>query len=236
MLRKIWNKEDYDKYLKELKDLSEPKYRDFHKKLTTTKYEILGIRVPKMRQLAKDKLKTDYLSFLKYFSDKYYEEVFIEGQVIIGIKEEDIFLEYFYKYIPKIDNWAICDSFCNSLKRMKKNPDKYFPICKELALQSDKVFTSRVGLICLLNHFIDKPYLKEIFNILDTIKSNEYYLNMAEAWLVCELYTKYPSETTKYLKKNKLNDFTQNKSISKIRDSYRVTKEEKEFLNTLKRK
>ena len=236
MLRKIWNKEDYDKYLKELKDLSEPKYRDFHKKLTTTKYEILGIRVPKMRQLAKDKLKTDYLSFLKYCSDKYYEEVFIEGQVIIGIKEEDIFLEYFYKYIPKIDNWAICDSFCNSLKRMKKNPDKYFPICKELALQSDKVFTSRVGLICLLNHFIDKPYLKEIFNILDTIKSNEYYLNMAEAWLVCELYTKYPSETTKYLKKNKLNDFTQNKSISKIRDSYRVTKEEKEFLNTLKRK
>ena len=59
---------------------------------------------------------------------------------------------------------------------------------------------------------------------------------MAESWLVCELYTKYPEETTKYLKKNKLNKFTQNKAISKIHDSYRVSKEEKEFLNTLKKK
>ena len=235
MLIKKWNKTEYQTYIKYLKSLSEPKYRDFHKNLTTTKYEILGIRVPMLRHLAKEKLKTDYLEFLKYCGNKYYEEVFIEGQIITGIKDENIFLEYFYKYLDKIDNWAICDSFCNSLKRFKKNPDKYFPICKELALQDDKVFVSRVGLICILNHFIDKSYLKEIFNILDTIKSDEYYLNMAESWLVCELYTKYPQETTKYLKKNKLNKFTQNKAISKIHDSYRVTKEEKEYLNTLKK-
>lgn len=234
MLVKTWNKKEYQIYLNYLKSLSEPAYRDFHKNLTETKYEILGIRVPLLRHLAKEKMHTDYLKFLKYCGDKYYEEVFIEGIVISNIKDEEIFLEHFYKYLDKIDNWAICDSFCNSLKRFKKDPDKYFNICKELALQTDKVFTSRVGLICILNHFIAKQYLKEIFNILDTIKSDEYYLNMAESWLICELYTKYPKETTKYLKKNKLNKFTQNKAISKIHDSYRVTKEEKEFLNTLK--
>jgi 3-methyladenine DNA glycosylase AlkD len=236
MLIRTWNKKEYQIYIKYLKSLSDPKYRDFHKNLTETKYEIIGIRVPIMRQIAKEKLKTDYLDFLKYCGDKYYEEVFIEGQVITGIKDEDKFLEHFYNFLDKIDNWAICDSFCNSLKRFKKNTEKYFPICKELALQTDKIFTSRVGLICILNHFIDELYLKEIFEILDTIKSDEYYLNMAEAWLVCEIYTKYPKETTKYLKKNKLNKFTQNKAISKIHDSYRVTKEEKEYLNTLKRK
>lgn len=236
MLIRKWNKKEYQTYLRFLKSIGEPEYREFHKKLTTTKYEILGIRVPKMRQIAKEKLKTDYLKFLEYCTDKYYEEVFIEGQIITCIKDEDTFLEYFYNFIPKIDNWAICDSFCNSLKRFKKNPEKYFPICKDLALQGDKVFTSRVGLICILNHFIDEPYLNDIFQILDTIKSDEYYINMAESWLICELYTKYPQETTKYLKKNKLNNFTQNKAISKIHDSYRVTKEEKEYLNTLKRK
>ena len=236
MLIRTWNKKEYQKYLKFLKSLSEPEYRDFHKNLTTTKYEILGIRVPMLRHLAKEKLKTDYLTFLKYCGDKYYEEVFIEGQVIAGVKDEEIFLEHFYKFLDKIDNWAICDSFCNSLKRFKKDPDKYFTICKNLALQDDKVYYSRVGLICILNHFVDKQYLKEIFKILDTIKSDEYYLNMAESWLICELYTKYPQETTKYLKKNKLNKFTQNKAISKIHDSYRVTKEEKEYLNTLKQK
>lgn len=236
MLIKKWNKKEYETYIKYLKSLSDSKYREFHKNLTETKYEIIGIRVPMMRHLAKEKLKTDYLTFLKYCKDKYYEEVFIEGQVIAGIKDENIFLEHFYKFLLKIDNWAICDSFCNSLKRMKKDPDKYFPIVKELALKDQEVFTSRVGLICILNHFIDEKYLKEIFTILDTIKSDEYYLNMAEAWLVCELYTKYPKETTKYLKKNKLNKFTHNKAISKIHDSYRVSKEEKEYLNTLKRK
>jgi len=236
MLIKKWNKKEYETYIKYLKSLSDSKYREFHKSLTETKYEIIGIRVPIMRHLAKEKLKTDYLTFLKYCKDKYYEEVFIEGQVIAGIKDENIFLEHFYKFLPKIDNWAICDSFCNSLKRMKKDPDKYFPIVKELSLKDQEVFTSRVGLICILNHFIDEKYLKEIFTILDTIKSDEYYLNMAEAWLVCELYTKYPKETTKYLKKNKLNKFTHNKAISKIHDSYRISKEEKEYLNTLKRK
>ena len=234
MLVKKWNKKEYQVYLKFLKSISEPKYRDFHKNLTPTKYEILGIRVPVLRQLAKEKLKSNYLDFLKYCGDKYYEEVFIEGQVIAGIKDEEIFLEHFYNYLSKIDNWAICDSFCNSLKRMKKDPIKYFPICKELALQTDKVYYSRVGLVCSLNHFVEKEYLEEIFKILDAIKSDEYYLNMAESWLVCELYTKYPKETTKYLKKNKLNKFTQNKAISKIHDSYRVSKEEKEYLNTLK--
>ena len=236
MLIKKWNKKEYETYIKYLKSLSDSKYREFHKSLTETKYEIIGIRVPMMRHLAKEKLKTDYLTFLKYCGDKYYEEVFIEGQVIAGIKDENIFLEHFYKFLPKIDNWAICDSFCNSLKRMKKDPDKYFPIVKELSLKDQEIFTSRVGLICILNHFIDEKYLKEIFTILDTIKSDEYYLNMAEAWLVCELYTKYPKETTKYLKKNKLNKFTHNKAISKIHDSYRISKEEKEYLNTLKRK
>ena len=236
MLIKKWNKKEYETYIKYLKSLSDSKYREFHKSLTETKYEIIGIRVPIMRHLAKEKLKTDYLTFLKYCGDKYYEEVFIEGQVIAGIKDENIFLEHFYKFLPKIDNWAICDSFCNSLKRMKKDPDKYFPIVKELSLKDQEIFTSRVGLICILNHFIDEKYLKEIFTILDTIKSDEYYLNMAEAWLVCELYTKYPKETTKYLKKNKLNKFTHNKAISKIHDSYRISKEEKEYLNTLKRK
>ena len=236
MLIKTWNKKEYQIYLNYLKSLSEPKYRDFHKNLTKTKYEILGIRVPLLRHLAKEKLKTDYLSFLKYCGNKYYEEVFIEGIVISGIKDEEIFIEHFYKFLDKIDNWAICDSFCNSLKRFKKEPDKYFSICKDLALQYDKTYYARVGLICILNHFISKEYLKEIFNILDTIKSDEYYLNMAESWLVCEIYTKYPKETTSYLKKNKLNKFTQNKAISKIHDSYRVSKEEKEYLNTLKRK
>ena len=76
----------------------------------------------------------------------------------------------------------------------------------------------------------------EEFNLLDNIKSDKYYINMAEAWLICELYIYYEEETTNYLKNNQLNTFTHNKAISKIRESYRISKENKDYLNTLKRK
>ena len=95
---------------------------------------------------------------------------------------------------------------------------------------SDKEFISRVGLIIILSHFISEKNLDTIFEVLNKIKSDLFYINMAEAWLVCELYIKNPKETMKFIKKKKLNKFTQNKAISKINDSYRVSKEEKEIL------
>lgn len=235
MLREVWNKKTYQEYIKYLQSISEEEYKNFYSKLCFTKYEILGIRIPKVRSIAKNISKTNYEEFLKLCKSTYYEEVIVEGLVIAAIKEEDIFLKYFYDYIEKIDNWGICDSFCNSLKIIKKNPKKYFEIAKKLSLSKEE-FISRVGLIIILNFFVEKEYLNEIFTILDSITSDKYYINMAEAWLICELYIKHPEETEKYLLNNKLNNFTHNKSISKIRESLRVTKEKKDYLNTLKRK
>ena len=231
----IWNKETYQKYINYLISIKEDKYKEFHSKLCFTKYEILGIRLPIIRKIAKQISKTNYEDFLKLTKTKYYEEVMIQGLVISTIKDESIFDKYFNKYITKIDNWGICDSFCNSLNIVTKNPTKYFNLCKELSLSNEE-FISRVGLIIILNYFIKQEYLKDIFNILDSITSDKYYINMAQAWLICELYIYYPQVTENYLKKNKLNKFTHNKAISKIRESYRISKEKKEYLNTLKRK
>ncbi len=229
-----WNKTNYQKFLKYLKNISEPKYKEFHSKLCFTKYEILGIRVPILRKIAKQISKTNYQKFLNLCSNTYYEEIFIGCLVISHIKDESTFLNYFNKFLPKIDNWAICDTFCNSLKIVNANPNKYFNLCKELSLSNEE-YHIRVGLIIILNHFLKDEYLTDIFNILDSIISDKYYVNMAEAWLICELYIHYPQVTEEYLKNNKINTFTQNKAISKIRDSYRISKEEKDYLNTLKR-
>lgn len=231
----IWNKETYQEYINYLISIKEDKYKEFHSKLCFTKYEILGIRLPIIRKITKQISKTNYEDFLKLTKSKYYEEVMIEGLVISHIKEEKLFDKYFNKYITKIDNWGICDSFCNSLDIVTKNPSKYFNLCKELSLSKEE-YISRVGLIIILNYFIKEEYLTDIFYILDSITSDKYYINMAQAWLICELYIYYPQETEIYLKNNKLNNFTHNKAISKIRESYRISKEKKEYLNTLKRK
>lgn len=235
MITNTWNKKSYQEYLEYLLKIKEEEYKKFHSKLCFTKYEILGIRVPKLREIAKKISKTNIEDFLRLCESNYYEEVFIEGLVISQIKDEELFLNYFYKYIEKIDNWGICDSFCNSLKIVNNNPNKYFQIATSLSLKESE-FISRIGLIIILNFFVKEEYIKDIFNILNTINSDKYYVNMAQSWLVCELYIKYPSYTEEFLLDNNLNNFTHNKSISKIRESYRISKEKKDYLNTLKRK
>ena len=113
-----WNKENYKKFVKYLVSEQDVNYKKFHNSLVlNSKYEIIGIRVPVMRNIAREiTARGDIEEFLKYAQDKYYEEVMIQGFVISHIKDEKIFYKYFKKYINKIDNWALCDSFCNSIK------------------------------------------------------------------------------------------------------------------------
>lgn len=230
-----WNKKEYNKYLNKLKENSNEKYRLFHSKLCQTKYPILGINTPKVKDIAKEILKEgDIENFLSLQTNTYYEELLLEGQIISKIKSEELFFKYFNQYILKIDNWALCDTFCSSIKIIRKYSDKYFDLAEDLALNEEE-FISRVGLVMILDHFIQEENLPKIFNILNKISSDKYYINMAEAWLVCEMYIKYPKETLKYIKKNNLNKFTINKAISKIHDSYRVSSADKIYLNTLKR-
>ena len=232
----IWDKNEYKNFIEYLISLKDEKYKEFHKSLVLdSKYEMIGVRIPILRDIAKKIVKTTNIEeFLKIAENKYYEEVMIQGLVISHIKDEEAFYKYFKNFINKIDNWAICDSFCNSLKIVKKYEEKYFKEAEELALKEEE-FKSRVGLVLILNFFINSNYLNSIFDILNKIRSEKFYINMAEAWLICEMYIKFPKETKVFLKKNKLNRFTQNKAISKINDSYRVSKEEKESLKKFRK-
>ena len=236
MIPNVWNEKSYKEFLKYLFSIKDDKYKEFHSSLVLdSRYEMIGIRVPIMRNIAKEIAKGDIEQFLKYAQDNYYEEVMIQGLVISHIRDEEKFDKHFKEHIKKIDNWALCDSFCSSLKIVEKNKEKYFPEAIKLSLDEEE-FISRVGLIIILNHFISKENLSIIMTTLNKIRSDKFYINMAEAWLVCEMYTKFPEQTKRFLEDNKLNKFTQNKAISKIHDSYRVSKEEKEMLNTLKKK
>lgn len=236
MVPENWNKENYKKFVEYLKSINDEEYKKFHSSLVlNSKYEMIGIRLPIMRKIAKEISKTKIEEFLKYSQNNYYEEIMIQGLVISNIKDEEIFYKYFKEHINKIDNWALCDTFCNSIKIVKKYEEKYFGLAIDMCLNEEE-FIARTGLVIILSHFINEKNLKEIFTILNKIKSDKFYINMAQAWLICELYIKYPNETLKFIKHNNLNRFTHNKAISKIHDSYRVYDENKEYLNGLKRK
>ena len=230
-----WNKEKYKQFVKYLKSLQDIKYKEFNSSLVlNSKYEMIGVRVPIIRDIAKKIAKGNIEDFLECAQNRYYEEVMIQGLVISHIKDEKQFYKYFKKYINKIDNWAIFDSFCSSIKIVRNSEEKYFKEATKMALNKEE-FISRVGLVMILNHFISQNNLDVILETLNKIKSDKFYINMAEAWLLCEMYIKFPKETTRFIKKNNLSKFTQNKAISKIHDSYRVSKEEKEILNNYRK-
>ena len=228
-----WNLKDYKKYEDYLFSLQDLDYQKFHSKITKTNYKIIGIRVPLMRKIADNIYKGNYLKYLESYDNNYYEEIFIRGIVISKIKDINILIKQMKEFVLKIDNWAICDSFCNSLKIVNKNKDIFWDEILNF-IKSDKEFVVRVGIILILNFYIEEKYLDKIFNIFDNLNTDKYYINMAISWTICEMYIKYKDKTLKYMKKNKLNSFVQNKTISKIKDSYRISKEEKEYLNQLK--
>ncbi len=233
MIPKDWTEESYRTFTNYLKSISLEKTREFNKKIIRTQYEITGIKVPVLKDLAKKIGHTDYKQYLSH-EPITYEEVMLQGLVIARIKEEEDFHSYFKEYIKRVDDWSLCDTFCNSIKIVRQYKKKYWKEACHLAL-SNQEFISRIGFVLILNHFLQKEHIMEIFSLLDEKQTEKYYVNMAQAWLICELYIHYPQETLNYIKKNKLNVFTHNKAISKIRDSYRISKFEKEDLNTFKR-
>lgn len=225
-----WNELAYDNFIKYLISIGDSKTKEFNKKIINSKYEIIGIKVPVLRVIAKDISKTDYKEFFKYVKNKYYEEVLIEGILLSYIKDNNEFLDYFQRYMYKIDDWSICDTCINSYKFMKK--DDYSDFSYSLILDSHE-FVQRVGYVILLNYYVDEDHIDSILSIC-TKESDYYYVNMAISWLLCECFIKCRSKTLELLKSKKLSPFVQNKAISKIRESYRVSKEDKEMLNKLK--
>ena len=226
-----WNKDSYNKYLDYLRSIGDIKDKEFSSKLIPTKYEILGIKIPILRMIAKDISKTSFEDFLSLTTDTYYEEVMIEGFLLSYIKEYDKFLEYFNRFILKIDNWSLCDCCISSYKIMKKID---FSSKASSLIYSNSEFLQRVGYIMYLDYYIDDDHINDIYH-LATIPSDYYYVNMAIAWLLATSFLKYKPMIMDLLKSKTLGTFVQNKTISKIRDSYRVSSEDKEIVKNYRK-
>ena len=224
-----------EKVKNRLKKESNEKYRNFSSSLIPDTDNILGVRVPILRQIAKEIVKDDWQKFLN-FETEYFEETMLQGIVIGLLKLDcDSTLKLIKNFIPKINNWAVCDIFCNSLKFTQKNKKKVWEFLQQYK-NSQKEYEIRFVFVMFLSHFIQKEYLEKIFEIVNNFKNEKYYAKMAAAWLVSICYIKYPEQTEAFLKNTQLDDETYNKSIQKIIESGRIAPDIKEKLKKLKRK
>lgn len=216
--------------------LADEKYREFQSGLCPGNDNIVGVRLPLLRKLAKQIAKGDWKTYMKEAENKYYEEVMLQG-LVLGYVKADIeeILNFVTDFIPKIDNWAVCDSLCTGLKFTKTNRDRVLNYIKPY-LSSEKEFEMRFAVVMLLNFYIDENYIDRVLLLLDGAKHEGYYVKMAVAWAISICYVKFPEKTMEYLKNNTLDDFTYNKALQKITESLRVGKETKTTIRSMKRK
>ena len=230
-----WNKKNYELFIDELKKMQDEKYREFHNKIIGAEVEVIGLRSPIVKDIAKKIAKGDWEGFLAQKKGKYYEETTLRGQVIGFAKaDKETIKQYIERYIDEIDNWGICDTFIGNLKIIKKEKEYFYPMVKRMA-ESEEQWKIRFGLITLMYCYIEKEYINEIFRICSRVKNKEYYVQMGQAWLISTLFIKFRDETLEYLKDNSLDKWTQNKAIQKIRESFRVSEEDKELVKSLKK-
>ena len=150
----------------ELKKLADAKYKEFHSGLCPNVDTILGVRVPVLRNYAKNLLKTYNISLLQEnIDDEYYEEIMLKG-MLIGLEKKlskEEFFNYISDFIPKIDNWAVCDTFCAGLKMTKKYEEEMWNYIQKYLL-SDKEFENRFAIVMILEYFINDKYIKALLN------------------------------------------------------------------------
>ena len=211
------------KFLRENADTS---YADFNKKFITSQYQILGVRTPVLKKFAKE-IEPEYI----YLKNKTltHEEILLYGFSASYLKTEDEQLEYLQNVLPFIDNWATCDGIVCSLKKL--NQEKSYNFFLKL-LKDDREFYIRVGIVGLMRYFIKSDNIKEILNNISQIKNKDYYVKMATAWFYAELAISNFDLAYKTIE-NTQDKFIRNKSISKAKDSFRVTEEQKEKLSKL---
>lgn len=216
-----------------LMELGEEEYAKFQRKLTPGIENVIGVRVPKLRTLAK-KIKTldQTEQFLDTLPHQYYDENMLHSVLLSLEKDYEKSVERVDKFLPFVDNWAVCDIL--SPKIFAKHKAELFEKIKEW-VGSTETFTIRFGIEMLMTHFLDGDFSEEQFEIVVAVQSEEYYVRMMVAWYFATALAKQWEYAIKVLEGGRLDVWTHNKTIQKARESYRITGEQKEYLKGLKR-
>lgn len=223
------------KYIQDLLfEYEDLQFAQFHRKLVPSVDEkkIIGVRTPDLRKLAKTIAKQDICEeFLAELPHAYYEENQLHGFILSEMKDYDACIKKLELFLPYIDNWATCDQ--TSPKIFKKHKEELLSHIAKW-IKSDHTYTVRFAIGMLMQHFLDEDFKPEYLTMVSGIKSEEYYINMEIAWYMATALAKQWDAAIVYIEQQKMEKWVHNKTIQKARESYRITKEQKEYLKKYK--
>lgn len=218
---------------KKLKENAEPKYQKFMQSLIPGCKHILGVRMPVIKKIAKDFSQEQMQQYLCH-SPHYLEEHLLQAIFIGKLFYSTSDFALISGFVPKINNWAVCDCFCTNLKFSAENKDEMLKFLTRY-FNSHYEFEIRFAMVMLLNYFIEEPMLSYIFARTENFNHQGYYAQMSVAWLLSQCFAKFEQRTLSYLKVSSLDNVTYNKTIQKILESQKVSKDLHWLLKSLKR-
>jgi len=216
--------------------LQDKKYRAFAVKLSPSVNpdSVIGVRLPELRKLAKElKGSGEAAEFLSELPHTYFEEYHLHSFLLAPEKDFDTALAQLERFLPYVDNWAVCDSI--RIKAFEKQPERLLPHIDRW-LNSDHTYTVRNAIVCLMNYFLNDRFDACYLEKVAAVRSQEYYVNMMIAWYFATALAKQYDAAVRYIEGNRLDRWTHNKAIQKAIESYRVTDEHKAYLKGLRRK
>ena len=215
-------------------ELKDEKYAAFSASLIPegSKDGFIGVRTPQLKALAKELYGTEAAKkFTAELPHRYFEEYQLHSFIISREKNFEICIKETEKFLPFVNNWAVCDQLCPAC--FSKNKDKLLPSIYKW-LESEHLYTKRFAVKMLMSHFLDNDFDKRYLDAVCGIKSEEYYMKMMIAWYIATALAKQYESTLPYLTEHRLDKWTHNKAIQKAVESRRITDEQKTYLKTLK--
>ena len=214
----------------------DPKYAEFIAKLIPNLpgEAFIGIRSPEYKRIKKELPDASALdAFMNALPHEYYEENILHSILLCDIKDFDACLQAVERFLPYVDNWAVCDGlnppvFAKRLRVLKER----IPIW----IASDAPYTRRFGMRMLMIHFLDEHFDAAMLNQPAALRSEDYYVNMMTAWLFAEALVRQWDAAIPFIEERRLDKWTHNKAIQKAIESRRVSDEQKLYLKSLRRR
>ena len=223
-----------EKIREKLFSLQDVAYGDFQAKLmpTVPRETVIGVRTPALRKYAKALAKEkDISEFLLDLPHKYFEENQLHAFIISEEKNYEECIRQTNLFLPYVDNWATSDQ--KSPKVFAKHRQELLEEIK-VWIASDKTYTIRFGIRMLMALYLEEDFDIQYAEMVAAVKSDEYYVKMMVAWYFATALAKQYEAVVPFIENRRLEEWTHRKAIQKSIESYRITKEQKEYLKSFR--
>ena len=223
----------HDRVIAQLANLAQGNetYAAFNQRIVNTKMQVIGVRVPDLRRLARElapDMSAADISELLTAQNESFDYVLLCGLLITHARlDNQTAVNLTKQYLPHVDSWAHIDIFVEKKRRFAG--EAWWDFALE-CLQSEAEFTVRYGVIALMTNFLDESHIDQVFAALREIKHDGYYVKMALAWLYATAAVRFFELTLAELENEHIDAWTRNKAYQKMRESRRFTPEEQEII------